>query len=102
MLDDARRDHKHARNIAEPSSVSTLVKLLAPPVAVGKVVLARRGARVRLGDVVAAAVDEAARVTSDPRRAAELAAEAVALLLAHAGRTGLALRLSAGLTVATA
>jgi hypothetical protein len=65
--------------------------------------LPRRHVRARLGDLVAAAFDEAARLTSDPRRAAELAAEAVSQMLAQAGRTGLALRLARGLLpVATA
>lgn len=48
----------------------------------------------RLGEMVAVAVEEALRITSDPRRAAELAAQAVGHLLTTAGRRRLALRLA--------
>lgn len=82
-------------------AVRTSVKALTTHAAAHTVRLPGKRVTARLGDVVVAALDEAARLTSDPRRAAELAAEAVACLLAQAGRTGLALRLAAG-TAATA
>lgn len=48
---------------------------------------AKQTASPRVGDLVVAVFDEALRLTSDPRRAADLAAQIVAkVLLAHGDR----------------
>lgn len=70
------------------------MKALTTLAATNTVRLPPKRVGARLGDLVVAAFDEAARLTPDPRRAAELAAETVAQILAQAGRTALALRLA--------
>jgi hypothetical protein len=53
----------------------------------------RRRSPLQLGDLVAAAYDRAARITSDPDRASRLAALAVVRLLVRTGNVRAARRL---------